>query len=157
MTSNSRAVRPNTNTGSLDGFGVDSRTVAAGMLASRVTGFGRVTVMAAVLGPTYFGNLFQFCSILPTTLYSFLMGALMSALLVPPLVRHIADRDPKAVHRFANAALGAMIVVLFCAGVIAVLVLPILLGAITFDVQDPLGRSRHLQQNVVSRLPDLGA
>ena len=148
MTSRSRAVRPDTSTGSLDGFAVDSRTVAVGLLASRVTGFGRVTVMAAVLGPTYFGNLFQFCSILPTTLYSFLMGALMSALLVPPLVRRIADRDPKAVHRFANAALGAMIVVLFCAGVLAILVLPILIGAITFDVQDPLVRNRHLRLGV---------
>jgi putative peptidoglycan lipid II flippase len=148
MTSSGPAVRPDNNTGTLDGLAADSRTVAIGMLASRVTGFGRVTVMAAVLGPTYFGNLFQFSSILPATLYSFLMGALMSALLVPPLVRHIAGRNPKAVCRFANAALGAMIVVLFGAGVLTILVLPLLLGAITYDVEDPLVRSQHLQLGV---------
>ena len=148
MTSGSAAVRPNDNTGSLDGFAANSRTVAVGILASRVTGFVRVTVMAAILGPTYFGNLFQFCSILPITLYSFLMGALMSALLVPPLVRHITDRNLKAASRFANAALGAMIVVLFGAGVLTILVFPLLLGAITYDVQDPLIRSQHLRLGV---------
>src|SRR5258706_13785910 len=135
MTSSIPAIRPNNNTGSLDDLAADSRTVAVGMLASRVTGFGRVTVMAAVLGPTYFGNLFQLSSILPITLYSFLMGALMSALLVPPLVRHITDRNLKAVSRFANPALGAMIVVLFGAGVLPILVFPLLLGAFTYDVQ----------------------
>ncbi len=35
-----------------------SRTVALGTLVSRITGFGRVAALAAVLGPTYFGNLF---------------------------------------------------------------------------------------------------
>jgi putative peptidoglycan lipid II flippase len=149
MTSTSPAFQPNDNTGALDGFAADSRTVAVGVLASRVTGFLRVTVMAAVLGPTYFGNLFQFCSILPVVLYSFLMGALMSALLVPPLVRRITDRNIEAVRRFANAALGAMIVLLFGAGVLTILVLPLLLGAVTFDVQDPVVRSQHLYLGVL--------
>jgi putative peptidoglycan lipid II flippase len=149
MKSSSPAVRPNDNTGSLDGFAADSRTVAVGILASRVTGFLRVTVMAAVLGPTYFGNLFQFCSILPVILYSFLMGALMSALLVPPLVRGITDRNLGAVRRFANAALGTMIVVLFGAGVLTILVSPLLLGAVTFNVQDPLVRSQHLHLGIL--------
>jgi putative peptidoglycan lipid II flippase len=149
MKSSSAAVPLNDNTGSLDDLAVDSRTVAVGILASRVTGFLRVAVTAAVLGPTYFGNLFQFCSILPGTLYSLLMGALMSALLVPPLVRRIPDRDKKAVRRFANAALGAMIVVLFGAGVLTILILPLLLGGVTYDVQDPMVRSRHLQLGIL--------
>jgi putative peptidoglycan lipid II flippase len=148
MTASSPAVQPSNSTGTLDGFAADSRTVAIGMLVSRATGFGRVTVMAAVLGPTYFGNLFQFSSILPTALYSFLMGALMSALLVPPLVRHITDRNPRAVRRFANAALGAMIVVLLGAGVLTILILPLLFGAITYDVEDPLVRRQHLHLGV---------
>lgn len=152
MTSSSQAVRPNDSTKSLRHFAADSRTVAIGILASRVTGFVRITVMAAILGPTYFGNLFQFCSILPGTLYSFLMGALMSALLVPPLVRGITDKNPKAVRRFANAALGTVIVVLFGAGVLSILVLPLLLGAITYDVQDPIVRSQHLHLGVLLAL-----
>lgn len=152
MTSSSPALRPNDNTGSLDGLAADSRRIAVGILASRVTGFVRVIVMAAVLGPTYFGNLFQFCSILPTALYSLLMGLLMSALLVPPLVRGITDGNLKAVRRFVNAALGTMIVVLFAAGVLTTLVLPFLLGAITYNVQDPLVRSQHLQLGVLLAL-----
>jgi peptidoglycan biosynthesis protein MviN/MurJ (putative lipid II flippase) len=39
--------------------------VALGTLVSRITGFGRVAALAAVLGPTYFGNLFQTSLLLP--------------------------------------------------------------------------------------------
>lgn len=152
MTSSSRAVRPTDSTKSLRRIAADSRTVAFGMLASRFTGFLRITVMAAILGPTYFGNLFQFCSILPATLYSFLMGALMSALLVPPLVRGITDKNQKAVRQFANAALGTVIVLLFCAGVLSILILPLLLGAITYGLQDPVVRSQHLHLGVLLAL-----
>jgi putative peptidoglycan lipid II flippase len=145
MTSSSQSSRPSDNAGTFDDFAADSRAVAIGILASRITGFGRVAVMAAILGPTYFGNVFQFSSILPGTLYSFLMGTLISALLVPPLVRRITDRNQKAVRRFANAALGAMMVVLFGAGALLLLVLPLLLGAFTYDVQDPVVRGQHLR------------
>jgi len=148
MISSHPAVRPNNSTGSEDDLAADSRTVAIGILASRITGFGRVAVMAAVLGPTYFGNLFQFSSILFSTLYSLVMGALMSALLVPPLVRRITDRNPRALRRFANAALGAMMVVLFGAGALTVLVLPLILGALTYDVEDPVVRRQHLQLGI---------
>ena len=148
MISSSPDVRANNNTGPLDGLVADSRTVAAGVLASRITGFGRVAVMAAVLGPTYFGNLFLFSNLLPSALYSLLMGMLMSALLVPPLVRRITDKNQEAVRRFANAALGAMMVVLFGAGALTFLVLPLLLGAISFGVQDPVFRSQHLRLGI---------
>ena len=54
-----------------------------------MTGFARVSVTAAVLGPTYFGNLFQATAVLPSAFYGLLMGTLISALLVPPLVRRV--------------------------------------------------------------------
>ena len=148
MISSSPTFRANNNTGPLDDLAADSRTVAAGVLASRITGFGRVAVMAAVLGPTHFGNLFQFSSILPSSLYSLLMGMLMSALLVPPLVRRITDKNQEGVRRFANAALGAMTVVLFGAGALTVLASPLLLGAISFGLQDPVFRSQYLRLGI---------
>lgn len=148
MTSSIPGSRANSNAATLDGFAADSRTMAIGILASRITGFGRIAVTAAVLGPTYFGNLFQFSSIIPSALYSLLMGMLMSALLVPPLVRRITDCNQEAVRRFANAALGAMMVVLLGAGLLTVLVLPLLLGAITYGVEDSVHRSQHLRLGI---------
>jgi putative peptidoglycan lipid II flippase len=45
-----------------------------------------------------------------------------------------------------------MIVVLFCAALLAILVLPLLLDAITYDVEDPFVRSQHLQLGVLLAL-----
>ncbi|WP_336489354.1 murein biosynthesis integral membrane protein MurJ [Methylobacterium nigriterrae] len=146
------AVRTQYERGTLDGLAADTRTVAIGILASRITGFGRVAVMGAVFGPTYFGNLFQFSSTLPVTVYSFLMGVLMSAFLVPPLVRCIQGNDVAAVRRFANAALGSITAVLTVAGIVALLGLPLLLGAVTFGIEDPLVRDRYLVLGVALAL-----
>src|SRR6185437_12637539 len=90
----------------------DSRAVALGILLSRITGFGRVAAAAAVLGPTFFGNLFQTAAVLPSTLYGFLVGTLISALLVPPLVQCINGGDENSVPDFASSALGLVTTVL---------------------------------------------
>ena len=139
-----RAVVTRHERGTLDGFAADSRAVAIGMLASRITGFGRVTVMGAVIGPTYFGNLFQFSSTLPITVYSFLVGLLMSAFLVPPLIQRIQGNDAAAVGRFANAALGSITIVLTLAGIVAIFALPLMFVAVTFGIRGPLLQDRHL-------------
>lgn len=130
--------------GGLDGLAADSGAVAIGILVSRITGFGRVIAMGAVIGPTYFGNLFQFSSTLPATIYSFLMGLLMSAFLVPPLVQCIQGNDAAAVRRFGNAALGSITIVLTLAGVVALVALPLLFVTVTFGLQDPVLQDRHL-------------
>jgi putative peptidoglycan lipid II flippase len=59
-------------------------------------------------------------------------------------VRRIHDRDVTALRRFTGAALGAITVVLLVAGVLAVLGVPLLLGAVTLHVEDPLVRRQHL-------------
>jgi putative peptidoglycan lipid II flippase len=105
----------------------DSHIVAAGILASRISGFARISVTAAVLGPTYFANLFQTAAVLPSTFYSVLMGMLTSALLVPPLVRRANQEGTDGVQRFANAALGVMALLLLAVGILAVALTPFLL------------------------------
>ncbi len=115
----------------------DSHAIGCGILASRITGFGRIAVAAAVLGPTFFGNLFQTAAILPSTAYSLLMGTLISALLVPPLVRGIGSGDPEAARRFACAALGVMLIVLLSVVAICLALSPLLLRVLTASVTDP--------------------
>lgn len=123
----------------------DSRIVATGVLFSRLTGFGRIATAAAVLGPTFFGNLFQTTAVLPSTLYGLLMGSLVQALLVPPLVQRINQGDPSNVRRFTRDILGLMSTVLFGMGLLILLLSPVILRMITSAVTDPVLRDEEIQ------------
>src|SRR2546422_11739819 len=85
----------------------DSTTVAAWTIVSRVTGLVKFAVIGAVLGPTFFGNTYQFTNSLPNLLYyGLLAGSLFSALLVPALVRHIDAPDHQSSGRGAGGVFG---------------------------------------------------
>jgi putative peptidoglycan lipid II flippase len=118
------------------GVAADSRTVAAWTLVSRITGFGRVAVTAAVLGPTYFANLFQTASAFPSIVHELLVGSLVSAILVPPLVRHIDARDTMATIRLANGFLGVAMLASTVLILLSVVAAPLLLGLMTAAVAD---------------------
>ena len=132
-----------------DGFAdlaADSRTVAIWTLVSRITGLGRVIAIAAVLGPTYFANLYQTLNTLPNIVHVMLVGQLISALLVPALVRHLDSGDRQGASRLANGFLGT--IALLASLVIAVCLVagPLILDAMTAVVADSATRQdqRHL-------------
>src|SRR5256885_14348693 len=81
---------------------INSRSVAWWTLMGRASGFVRVTAIAAVLGPTFFGNLFQTALLVPYTLSEFLGASLIPSLLAPRLVRLLADGDDKGADRLAE-------------------------------------------------------
>jgi putative peptidoglycan lipid II flippase len=103
---------------------------------SRVTGFGRAVTIAAVLGPTYFGNTFQATNLLPNLTYEFLTGALFSSLLVPSLVRHLDVNDAKAAERLANGFLGVALVAFSLVTIVVVAAGPGLIRLLTLGVED---------------------
>lgn len=121
-----------------------SSGAAVWTLASRLTGFLRLATVGAVLGPTYFGNLFQTVSIVPNVAHDLLSGALISALLVPPLVRQIG-RDPRRFAALANGFLGVMLVVFATVAVVCMICAPILLDFLTAAVGDPGVRAQQAQ------------
>lgn len=123
----------------------DSRKMALGTLVSRITGFGRIAAAAAVMGPTFFGNLFQTMVILPSSLYGLLIGVMISAVMVPSLVRRKAAGDPTGVQRLAGAALGALLVVLLAVGLLCVLAAPVVVRLLTASVADPEVRRQQLR------------
>jgi putative peptidoglycan lipid II flippase len=82
-----------------------SVAVAGWTAVSRASGFVRIAVVAAVLGPTYLGNIFQVTNNLPNLAYMALTGALFSNLLVPSLVRHIDAGDRRRAEQVARAFL----------------------------------------------------
>src|SRR5256885_1676393 len=106
----------------------DSVTVAAWTILSRVTGLIKFAVIGAVLGPTFFGNTYQFTNSLPNLLYyGLLAGSLFSSLLVPALVRHIDARDRQASERVAGGLLGITLVMLLVIAPLAIVFGPLVL------------------------------
>ena len=109
----------------------DSMTVAAWTIVSRATGVMRFAVIGAVLGPTFFGNTYQFTNSLPNLVYfGFLAGSLFSSLLVPALVSHIDDKGEGrlASERIAGGFLGSTLVMLLAVAPIAIVLGPLVLG-----------------------------
>lgn len=88
----------------------NSASVAKWTLLSRITGFGRVLLIAAVLGPSYFGNLFQIANQLPWILFELTVGVLLGAILIPRLVPHVDSGDLDAVSRISSGALGTVMI-----------------------------------------------
>lgn len=76
--------------------------------ASRVIGFLRVLVIAAVLGTTYLGNTFQSSNTVSNVLFELIAAGALSAALVPGFVTRL--RDGVHVARLANALCGIAVV-----------------------------------------------
>jgi putative peptidoglycan lipid II flippase len=106
----------------------DSATVAAWTIVSRVTGLIKFAVIGAVLGPTFFGNTYQFTNSLPSLLYAGLLaGSLFSSLLVPALVRHIDAHDHQASERVAGGFLGVTLVTMLVIAPLGIILGPLVL------------------------------
>lgn len=79
--------------------------MAAGTLASRLTGLARTAAVAAVLGVTTLGDAFNAASIVPTMLLVLVTGGTLSAVLVPMFAR---AGDPVERRRLAEGT-GALV------------------------------------------------
>ena len=83
---------------------------SAGTMVSRATGLLRLAVVAGVLGPTQFANLYQAANSLPNLAFELLTGSMVASLLVPVLVRHLDRGDRVASARMASVFLTLSIV-----------------------------------------------
>ncbi|UOY00206.1 murein biosynthesis integral membrane protein MurJ [Blastococcus sp. PRF04-17] len=116
--------------------GGDLRRVAAnsaiGSLwttVSRVTGLLRVVAVGAVLGPTFFANLYAAANQLPSLAFELLTGALLGSLVVPALVRHLDRGRPGAAEFMASSFLTLAVL-----AALAVVAVPILAGPLVLDL-----------------------
>jgi putative peptidoglycan lipid II flippase len=115
----------------------NSASMAAWVVVGRVTGFVRIMLVAAVLGPTFFGNLFQSVNLLPNIVYEFLAGNLIIALLVPPLVQRLDRGQRDDLERLAGGFLGVMLLAFASAMVLAIALGPFIVRALLLGVEDP--------------------
>ena len=69
--------------------------MAAGTALSRATGLGRTVVLASVLGVTALGDAYNVANVVPNMIFQLSAGGILSAALVPLLVRMDDDRQRK--------------------------------------------------------------
>lgn len=114
----------------------NSVTVASWTLVSRLTGLLKVAAIAAVLGPTYMGNLFQATNLLPNITFELLTGALFTSLLVPALIRHADLGDRRSVERLAGGFLGLVLTAFLVVCVAVALAAPWIMQLLAVGIAD---------------------
>ncbi|RBY84509.1 murein biosynthesis integral membrane protein MurJ [Blastococcus sp. TF02A-30] len=114
----------------------NSVTVAVWTLLSRLTGLLKVAVIAAVLGPTYMGNLFQATNLLPNITFELLTGALFTSLLVPALIKHADLGDRRSVERLAGGFLGLVLLAFLVVSVVVALAAPWIMQMLAVGIPD---------------------
>jgi putative peptidoglycan lipid II flippase len=95
-------------------------------VVSRIAGFARVLVIAAVLGTTYLGNTFQASNSVSNIMFELLAAGALSAVLVPTFVTLIDAGDDAEADRLANGLLGYALVVMGVITVLGVAASPVL-------------------------------
>ncbi|HTL40870.1 MAG TPA: murein biosynthesis integral membrane protein MurJ [Pseudolysinimonas sp.] len=123
-----------------------SATLAAGTLVSRVLGFVSAAVLAWAIGPQNPGaNAFALANQLPNNIYAIVAAGVLSAVLVPQIVR--AGLHADGGQAFVNRIVTLGVVVFFVATGIATLCAPLLVDLYTLDASSPdsaLGGGRAL-------------
>src|SRR6185436_7036182 len=83
--------------------------VAGWTLFSRVTGLLRVAVAGAILGPTFFANIFQATNTVPNLTYNLMAGSVLTTLIVQLLIdaldRHGIDHAKQLLRQLTGVVL----------------------------------------------------
>ncbi len=108
---------------------------------SRVTGFARVVVVAAVLGTTFLGNTYQSANTIPNIVFELFAAGALQAVLVPALVARFDRGEDEEAERLAGSVLGLTLAVLAALAVLGALASPLLMRALVSGVEDPAVRA----------------
>ncbi|HEY2643699.1 MAG TPA: murein biosynthesis integral membrane protein MurJ [Galbitalea sp.] len=111
---------PEPNPAPVGGVGRASVLLASGTLVSRILGFISALVLAGTLG--LYGaaaNTFTIANQLPNNVYAIIAGGLLSAILVPQIVR--AGKHPDGGEKFINRVVTLGIVAFFVIALVATL------------------------------------
>lgn len=110
------------------GLGRASATVAAGTMASRITGLIRNIVLAAALPVVAGGaaDAFAVANALPNTVFNLISSGLLAGVIVPQIVKAVRTHDDRG-DAFVSKLLTLGMVVLTAVTVIAVIAAPLLI------------------------------
>jgi peptidoglycan biosynthesis protein MviN/MurJ (putative lipid II flippase) len=118
--------------------GRNSVTVVVWTLVSRIAGLARVLVIGALMGPTYFANIFQAGYVLPNTIHSTIAGPILAMVLIPTIVRAL-DKSGAGLAKEKLARIGGRILGVGATGAVLLMLLsPVVAWSFTAGVPEPL-------------------
>ncbi|MCW3842351.1 murein biosynthesis integral membrane protein MurJ [Micromonospora yasonensis] len=103
----------------------NSMVMAIGSLVSRGTGFIRTLMIGAALGGGLIGDAYTTAQFLPNQVYEFLLGGVLTSVLIPVLVRR-RKIDPDRGEAYAQRLLTLAVLALAATAAIAVVLAPVL-------------------------------
>lgn len=118
--------------------GKNSITVVVWTLISRIAGLVRVLIIGALMGPTFFANIFQSVYLLPNTIHSTIAGPILSMVLIPTIVRALDSKGPERAKEVIGR-IGGRILAIGVLGAVALMVLsPAVAWSFTAGVPEQL-------------------
>lgn len=124
--------------------GSRTRTVARMSVltaVSRLTGFARVVVVAAVLGTSYLGNVYQSSNTVPNILFELFAAGALQSVLVPVMVEAIDRADQRDAERTAGVIMGALLTLLGAIVAAGMVAAPWIMQLLVSGVSDPAVRA----------------
>jgi putative peptidoglycan lipid II flippase len=103
---------------------------------SRLVGFVRVLVVAAVLGTTFLGNAFQSANSISNVVFELVAAGALSAVLVPAFVELLEDGRQRDAEEVAGGVLGVAVTILGSLALVGVLAAPLLARLLTLGVPE---------------------
>ena len=110
--------------------------------ASRLMGFVRVLVIAAVLGTTYLGNTFQAANSVSNVLFELLAAGALSMVLVPTFVNLVDAGNDREVDRLASGLLGYAVAIMGTITVLGIVCSPLLARLLSSGAPNAAGGRR---------------
>ena len=121
--------------------------MSIGTALSRVTGFGRIAVMAWAMGATEskLPDTYNLANSMPNIVYQLVLGEILATIFVPVFVEHIKKRNKDESWRLASSILNIAFVIAAVFSAITVLLAPQLIKIYAFHVP----ASQRAQQEAV--------
>ncbi|HTD51167.1 MAG TPA: lipid II flippase MurJ [Acidimicrobiia bacterium] len=108
--------------------------VAGWTLFSRFTGLLRVAVAGAILGPTFFANIFQATNTIPNLTYNLMAGSLLTELIIPVLVAELDHRGIEETRKLLRQLVGVVLAGFAAAALAVSAASPIIVHLLTLGV-----------------------
>lgn len=108
---------------------------------SRLTGFVRIVVIAAVLGTTFLGNVYQTANTIPNVVFELVVAGLIQAVLIPSLVTRLDRSETREAEHVAGAVLGLTTLTLGAVALVGAVSAPWIARALFSGAADPTVRA----------------